>query len=494
MILTLFASFLIINFSQAQTHTLDSTYGLRKITEIKMLGYITGFADLNHNGKLDIVGLGSRVPDGDYHIKIFERENDTTYNEVYVGKVVWDEFPEWVGDSDGDGLYEIMVSRYYKMGDTVARKLILYESIDTFSFPDTTNVIWSFVRGGYNYNPIYCEDLDKDGKREIIFCDNDATSQTILIWEAQSNNNYELVSMIRIYGWPEVSNLSFGDVDGDKRKEIIISDERGGIRIFENTGDDSYELIWTGNTGVYNSYASAFLGDTDGDGKNEFIVGGNNPGLYHQLNVYEAIVDNSYEKIWEDIIYDFPYGVKEIISSNIDGNQQLEFAFWNTRYTWFYQAYQNNQYRCILNFKGGYSLKTLDLDNDKKDEILFGWGYDTPIHKILIFKYDSLITSVDDNKENMFSNFILFQNFPNPFNKQTEVTYEINKTLDIELKVYDVLGNEIITLAEGKKNAGKYKVIWNGNDSRGNDVSSGIYLIKLKNSGFTKLVKAILLK
>ena len=79
----------------------------------------------------------------------------------------------------------------------------------------------------------------------------------------------------------------------------------------------------------------------------------------------------------------------------------------------------------------------------------------------------------------MPNDIILEQNFPNPFNPQTEVQYHIASRVHVSLKVYSILGIEVATLAEGPHESGTYRTRWNGVDRMGREASSGLYLLHL---------------
>ena len=80
-------------------------------------------------------------------------------------------------------------------------------------------------------------------------------------------------------------------------------------------------------------------------------------------------------------------------------------------------------------------------------------------------------------------------NFPNPFNPKTIINYHLPESGDVSLKVYDVLGNEILVLVNEKKNAGNYTV-----DFDGSHFSSGIYFYTIKTGNFIQTKKMMLLK
>ena len=83
----------------------------------------------------------------------------------------------------------------------------------------------------------------------------------------------------------------------------------------------------------------------------------------------------------------------------------------------------------------------------------------------------------------------LSQNYPNPFNPKTKIAFEIPRTEFVKLKVYNSLGEEIITLVNEEKSAGRYEIEFDGTL-----LSSGIYLCRIDAGGFLESRKMILLK
>ena len=90
--------------------------------------------------------------------------------------------------------------------------------------------------------------------------------------------------------------------------------------------------------------------------------------------------------------------------------------------------------------------------------------------------------------------FTLFSNYPNPFNNQTMIRYRLDTAAYVSLKVYDVLGRELITLCEKTMDPGVHRVAWNGLDARGRQMPSGIYFFRLKSNDLERVRKAIFLK
>ena len=92
------------------------------------------------------------------------------------------------------------------------------------------------------------------------------------------------------------------------------------------------------------------------------------------------------------------------------------------------------------------------------------------------------------------SEFALGQNYPNPFNPITRLDYLLPRRSDVSIRVYNMLGQEIITLLKQEQPYGKYSVSWNGLDKYGKQVASGVYFTELKAGKVRRVTKMLLLK
>jgi probable HAF family extracellular repeat protein len=97
-------------------------------------------------------------------------------------------------------------------------------------------------------------------------------------------------------------------------------------------------------------------------------------------------------------------------------------------------------------------------------------------------------TSIDESSVNP-GGFVLYQNFPNPFNQSTKINYQLPVSGQVTLKVYNLFGKEIKTLVNEEKPAGIYEA-----DFDGSKIASGTYVIELKAGLFKKTKKMILIK
>jgi hypothetical protein len=90
------------------------------------------------------------------------------------------------------------------------------------------------------------------------------------------------------------------------------------------------------------------------------------------------------------------------------------------------------------------------------------------------------VVSIKKSQKPIPSEIRLFQNYPNPFNPSTTISFELPSSTNISLVIYNVLGKEIKRIIDSEPySIGVHKVIWNGTDSNGKKVASGIYFYRL---------------
>ncbi len=100
---------------------------------------------------------------------------------------------------------------------------------------------------------------------------------------------------------------------------------------------------------------------------------------------------------------------------------------------------------------------------------------------------------VDDNIRDGLV-FHSFRNYPNPFNSNMNIQYNLEKNSRVVLKIYNILGQEVKTLVNGMQIKGSKTVMWGGRDNQGRMLSAGIYFCRLHAEGHDQKTKIILLK
>ncbi len=123
------------------------------------------------------------------------------------------------------------------------------------------------------------------------------------------------------------------------------------------------------------------------------------------------------------------------------------------------------------------------------------------------FQVNSVVTSVENEPDNLPTEFRLYQNYPNPFNPTTTIKYAIahplipsregkersDRGVLVTLKVYNILGKEVATLVNKKQSPGIYKVAFDAKSAAGG-LPSGVYIYKIQAGSFTQSRKLLLMK
>jgi hypothetical protein len=105
------------------------------------------------------------------------------------------------------------------------------------------------------------------------------------------------------------------------------------------------------------------------------------------------------------------------------------------------------------------------------------------------FYFTGDLTALEELDDIRPAVFVLKQNYPNPFNPTTIINYELQITNDVDLSVYNVLGQKVTTLMSGKQSAGSHQVEWDASL-----FASGVYYYVLKTGEFRDVKKMVLIK
>jgi hypothetical protein len=117
-------------------------------------------------------------------------------------------------------------------------------------------------------------------------------------------------------------------------------------------------------------------------------------------------------------------------------------------------------------------------------------------HDVTIFLEVLEPSDVDDLTDNPNTpmSFALFQNQPNPFNPETNISFTLPVRAYVYMTIYNIEGKKVRILASREMSAGTHTVHWNGRDEAGNPVASGIYFYRLKTQHFDQTQKMVLMK
>jgi len=313
----------------------------------------------------------------------------------------------------------------------------------------------------------------------------------------------------------EFAGFTINDFDQDGKTEFLTGSTHGDVISIENTGNNSYSPNWLGQVETYNAYQLAQTNDIDGNGKKEIWVGGDAfyPGIgsMTRITLFETDGNNSYQVVGRiDLVGVFSFFAQnyQAVDVDKDGIEEMMICIEQTvlilkfngstnhhSYELFY--YRRNNLPLAGRNSVYYGATMYDLNNDGKEEIIV--TLDDIIENVGLRMFSNIYkpnftVNISNDNELLPDEFYLSPNFPNPFNPQTTIKFEISKTAYTTIKIYNSLGKEITTLLEKAIFPGKYTVIWAAKDSNGNVLPSGVYLVRLTSDNYTNTIKAVLLK
>ncbi len=314
--------------------------------------------------------------------------------------------------------------------------------------------------------------------------------------EAASSLNlidaFTLEAWILPEGWGENTNFGFGRIF-DKQKILlslikshpVYNDSCMMLQISHSNGTNSISMTpdnsvnlneWQHVAVSYNatisgvslyingveqviSYRTNPSGNVNDNSTNNLVTG-NNLG---QISTFEGSIDET--RVWD--IVRTSNEIQNNMNQYLIGNESGLVGYWK------------------MNEGNGDTLTDLSTYNNLGIINNAEWvqGVDFNANSIL-----------KENQEILSNQYVLYKNYPNPFNPVTTISYELAQSTLISLKIFDISGRLIKTIFKGKQKAGYHSASWNGNDNREQAVSSGMYFLRLETEGFSKTGKMLLIR
>jgi photosystem II stability/assembly factor-like uncharacterized protein len=279
---------------------------------------------------------------------------------------------------------------------------------------------------------------------------------------------------------------------------------------FPQTADTGYACgdagavysITTGGTANLNSgYGTAFAGISSPSINNVWICGSSSIYYYNGVTFTEqpsptgsfsSIYFINNQQGWvvgtDGIIANtINAGTDWVVQTNPDSNSLFDVFFLDDNEGWTVGV--NGTILHSSNGGTNWNVEGAGLTNNFLRAVhtpSISTGYVAGNHKSL-FKF-GILPSVE-NEEDLPTEFSLLQNYPNPFNPTTTINYQLPELSFVTLKVYDVLGNEIVTIINEEKPIGNYEVEFNAVE-----FPSGVYFYRLQAGSFVETKKMVLMK
>ncbi len=431
-----------------------------------------------------------------------------------------------VADLDGDTDQEIIIGMPHGTnfpGPNVNPTVIHIFEFGTGPLPTTSAATWSALAGpGTNTRPagMAAGDIDGDGEMEVAVgfrkYSTATTDDALMIFSLDGAFSGPFTQftteMIDTTGdWGSVYAVDITDLDNDGNLEAYFSTDNHTT--YEATGTDSYTMNMLANptVGPWSIQASAEA-DIDGDGNNELVWGKTNGSLCLYYNITDlATADSTNEAIIKVVE---PGGCRGLTVGDYDGDGNtdifmsgnFEATLWRIEYNGSGDIADSASYsyeKIFQDTSGGarayhtsfpgdnFALQhggntSTDMNGNGDPEVLVAFaGASDPLQSWIVMIEGNGISGIQlDPGAEVLKTYTLKQNFPNPFNPNTNITYQLPVSEDISLKIYDITGKEVKTLVNGYVGAGSHTAVWNGTNNSGAKVASGIYIYTLQVGSF----------
>jgi len=362
---------------------------------------------------------------------------------------------------------------------------------------DGTNVVRLTEQPGSNARPRWSPDGSKiafesqrDGNVELYVMNTDGSNQVNL-----SNRS------IAVDGWPawspDGSRIAFlSNRDRDFEIYMMNADGSGVVRLTHSPGLD-WHPSWSPD-GTKILFASDRAGNFD---IYSIEVGAGAPTVVDPQQMEVVFEGDTALEVIADGDWSVAYAASEPHAQI--GYDALRLAL----HPGDVSAGAGSAFRVALNSGRNVNLLGGDVEGVEIDLAQKEWqsvqiplslfGLDEPVEAIKLsgslsgrFYLDDIrlvratpaqITAVVEEEVGVVPEaFALDQNFPNPFNSGTVIRFALQQADDVELAVYNLAGQRVMTLGEGPRNAGSYTLRWNGRDDAGRELASGMYLYRLQ--------------
>jgi hypothetical protein len=466
------------------------------ITTGMLEAYSVYAEDVDGDGDMDVLSGGAPG------ITWYENDGNENFTSHTITASSNGAYSVYSVDVDGDGDKDVVsASRLYN-------EIAWYENDGNENF--TSHTIPSSV---FDVRSVYAEDVDGDGDMDVLSAS--IEDDKIAWYENDGNENFtshtitiDADGALAVYA---------EDVDGDGDMDVLCAlwfDNE--IAWYENDGNENFthHTITADAVGAYSVYAA----DIDSDGDMDVVS-----ASYYDDKIawYENLISpfefdikpqscpnplnvKSKGKIPVAIL-----GMSEFDVMNIDPATLLLEGIAPIR--WAIEDVATplvggEQCDCTTDGSDGFDDLTLKFNTQELvaalgsinngDELeLFITGYlldGTPIEGsdcVIIKAKGNLGGDLTDNPGQVPEDYSLFDNFPDPFNPVTTISYGLPIKAQVELVVYNTLGESVVQLVNEEKEAGRYEVKFDATK-----LPSGIYFYRLRASSFMETKKMILLK
>ena len=438
------------------------------------------FADFDKDGFLDICVINEGSPNILYknvNGKFFE-DITQIMNVAHTGPgrcCIW-------GDYDNDGDQDLYVTNKGAFN-------ILYRN-DGLGFKDVTKI--AGVEGNGDSVGTAFADYDNDGYLDLCFGGN---GRIFLCHNNHDGTFLDVTDKAGLTISGERCTPSFGDFDNDGDLDLFLAVWKGRSLLYNNNGDGTFtDVSDEASVGSFGNSWSAISGDYNNDGFLDIYTSFTTRSNILYENIGNA---NNWVKVKVSGSMSNRYAVGARLKLTANGITQIREISGGTGYS--------SQDSLIAQFGIGANIKADLL------EVTFPSGISVKLTNIQpnrLIVIDENLSAVETpcvkhplliTNNSLPDKSCLLNAYPNPFNPETWIPYQLASQSDVEIRIFDSIGSLVRTLKLGNKNPGYYtsKIkagYWDGRNENGETVVSGIYFCQLNTRDGVDVKKMVLNK
>lgn len=320
-------------------------------------------------------------------------------------------------------------------------------------------------------------DFERDWDVDLTFSDMDLRKVSIL-------TNASEGLFIESAGYPagvRPFGIACGDFNGDGALDWVATD-RGANTALIFLNDGAGNFFPGGILTVSSGPRNVAVNDLDNDGDLDIIV--TNPFSSGTLTIFANDGTGNFTAFDTLAISGGPYFVSAGDLDN-DGDLDLAVTKFNVDSLAIFRNGGQANFTLVAMMAVGddpIMVCIADLDGDNDLDLAVA---NSASDNITILKND-LIVGIGITPAALPKQFALHQNFPNPFNPATTIRYDLPKPAQVNLTIYNILGQKVRTLVNAFETAGYKSVVWDGKNEFGHPVGSGVYIYRLSASGISQ--------
>lgn len=348
----------------------------------------------------------------------------------------------------------------------------------------------------------------------------DGSGNFVITWQDYRNGDYDIYTQrYSSDGTAEGSNFKVNDDEGSAYQQYPS---------ISMDGTGNFAITWVDN-GDGDIYTQRYSSDGTAVGSN-FKVNDNEESADYRSSSPSISMNRSgnFAITWVDVRNGYPYdiyaqrylsdGTAEgsnfkvnddegsafprypSISTDGSGNSVITWRVDRGGYDIYAQRYLSDGTPLGTNFRITNTSDGLQLYPDVKlwnnriyntwqDDRVGGTGYDIWAN---VLDWENPVGIIDD--ESLPSTFFLSQNYPNPFNPKTAIRYQLSATSNVQLTIYNTLGQKVRRLVDEQQTPGYYIVQWDSCNDYNKEMPSGIYIYRITTSNGTLARKMVLMR